>query len=89
MYKISNFRMFQDNIDDEFSEGDSKYLAREVLNSCVTKESVIFSLGLSILQVATDLYLPSSGQRWHDIRDLNIDPKFTERKSFLFYNQFL
>jgi len=67
-----------DDIDKECYEGDSIYLAREVLNSRITKEATIFSLGLSIFQIATDVYLPSSGQRWHEIRDLEIDPKFTE-----------
>ncbi|KAI6183543.1 Membrane-associated tyrosine- and threonine-specific cdc2-inhibitory kinase-like protein [Aphelenchoides bicaudatus] len=66
-----------DDMDEERWEGDSKYLAREVLNSQITKEATIFSLGLSILQIATDLYLPSTGQRWHEIRDLNIDQRFT------------
>lgn len=69
-------------MDEERWEGDSKYLAREVLNSQITKEATIFSLGLSILQIATDLYLPSTGQRWHEIRDLNIDQRFTARKLF-------
>jgi hypothetical protein len=70
---------FQQSINDE-SEGDSKYLAREVLNQAITKEAIIFSLGLSILQISTDLYLPSAGVRWHEIRDLKIHPRFTERK---------
>jgi len=70
-----------DDVDEECYEGDSKYLAREVLNSHITKEATIFSLGLSIFQIATDLHLPSSGQRWHDIRDLKIDPKFTKHLS--------
>ena len=71
----------QEEVKNDEYEGDSKYLAREVLNSHITKASVMFSLGLTILQIATDLYLPSSGQRWHDVRDLNIDPKFTARRS--------
>lgn len=60
-------------------------MAREVLNSHITKKATIFSLGLSVFQIATDLYLPSSGQRWHDIRDLNIDPKFTQRKILTYF----
>jgi hypothetical protein len=79
-FNPTNFYVFQSENFDECCEGDSKYLAREVLNSHITKESIMFSLGLSILQIATDLYLPSSGQRWHDVRNLNIDPRFTARE---------
>ncbi|CAL2031028.1 unnamed protein product [Caenorhabditis brenneri] len=57
-------------------EGDSKYLAPEVLNGRPTKASDIFSLGVTILEAATDLDVPSSGDAWHQIRNGQIPPRF-------------
>lgn len=57
-------------------EGDSKYLAPEVLNGRPTKASDIFSLGVTILEAATDLDVPSSGDAWHQIRNGQIPERF-------------
>lgn len=57
-------------------EGDSKYLAPEVLNGKPTKASDIFSLGMTILEAATDLDVPSNGQAWHSIREGEIPDRF-------------
>lgn len=59
-------------------EGDSKYLATEVLNSRPTKESDMFSLGVTIFEVRTDADLPGRGPTWHDIRNGRIPPRFYE-----------
>ncbi|ETN74438.1 hypothetical protein NECAME_12987, partial [Necator americanus] len=42
-------------------EGDAKYLAPEVLNASPTKAADVFSIGITILEVTTDLDLPSRG----------------------------
>lgn len=57
-------------------EGDSKYLAPEVLNGKPTFASDIFSLGVTILEAATDLDVPSSGDAWHQIRNGEIPERF-------------
>lgn len=57
-------------------EGDSKYLAPEVLNGKPTFASDIFSLGVTILEAATDLDVPSSGDAWHQIRNGQIPERF-------------
>ncbi|KAF1763699.1 hypothetical protein GCK72_003644 [Caenorhabditis remanei] len=57
-------------------EGDSKYLAPEVLNGKPTFASDIFSLGVTILEAATDLDVPSSGDSWHQIRNGEIPERF-------------
>lgn len=72
-------------------EGDSRYLAQEVLNDRPTKASDIFSLGMTILELATDLDLPSNGAYWHQIRQRIIDEKYTRReyvKNFYFNYSF-
>ncbi|VDK50393.1 unnamed protein product [Anisakis simplex] len=62
-------------------EGDSKYLAPEVLNSPPDKPADIFSLGISILELATDLDLPSRGEGWRMLREGNIPESFTDKLS--------
>lgn len=57
-------------------EGDGKYLAAEVLNDKPTKAADIFSLGMTILELATDLDLPNNGVFWHEIRNRMIDEKY-------------
>ncbi|CAO4363711.1 unnamed protein product [Caenorhabditis nigoni] len=57
-------------------EGDSKYLAPEVLNGKPTFASDIFSLGVTILEAATDLDVPSNGDAWHQIRNGQIPERF-------------
>jgi len=58
-------------------EGDSKYLAPEVLEGLVSKSCDIFSLGITILEVACDLDLPNKGLLWNDLRDRGPDPRLT------------
>lgn len=54
----------------EVQEGDPKYLAPEILQNCmnITCAADIFSLGMTILELATDLDLPRSGELWHQLR---------------------
>ncbi|KAE9421885.1 hypothetical protein Angca_005604 [Angiostrongylus cantonensis] len=54
-------------------EGDAKYLAPEVLNSLPTKAADVFSIGITILEVTTDIDLPSRGDTWHQIRSVSSD----------------
>ena len=42
-----------------------------------TKACDVFSLGVSLLELATDLDLPKSGQLWHDLRCRGPDPSLT------------
>ena len=55
-------------------EGDPCYLAPEVLSGRYSKACDVFSLGVSILELATDMELPRSGQLWHDLRNKGPDP---------------
>ena len=52
-------------------EGDPKYLAPEVLanNNNISLAADIFSLGMTILELATDLDLPRGGDSWHRLRN--------------------
>lgn len=54
------------------SEGDSKYLAVEVLDAIYTPACDIFGLGITLLELATDIELPQHGVLWHALRSDHI-----------------
>uniref|UniRef100_A0A0N5AKU3 non-specific serine/threonine protein kinase n=1 Tax=Syphacia muris TaxID=451379 RepID=A0A0N5AKU3_9BILA len=70
--KLGDFGLVFDLKCDSYAvaeDGDSKYLAREMLNNPPGKPADIFSLGISILELASDLDLPSRGDGWHILRE--------------------
>uniref|UniRef100_A0A1I8A7P0 non-specific serine/threonine protein kinase n=1 Tax=Steinernema glaseri TaxID=37863 RepID=A0A1I8A7P0_9BILA len=65
------------------SDGDSKYLDTAMWGTNMPKPSMdIFSLGLTILELATKEELPKNGELWADLRHgilpENFVPKFTK-----------
>ena len=63
-------------------EGDPRYLASEILESrTFSKAADIFSLGVTILEVACDLDLPKYGTLWHKLRQDGPDPSLTAKLS--------
>lgn len=68
----------------KISEGDSKYLAREVLQGIYTQCADIFSLGISMMELSTDLVLPISGPLWHMLRDEVIPKQIIDGKGVIF-----
>ena len=71
--KIGDFGQAIDDGDDEFTEGDSRYLAPEILNpGVVKKESDIFSLGATVLEMASLIEMPQVGKTWDTLRSGNI-----------------
>merc|ERR1719394_2005981 len=61
----------------EGMEGDPCYLAPEVLAGKFTKACDIFSLGVTLLELATDMDLPKGGPLWHNLREKGPDPSLT------------
>ncbi len=53
---------------DPDAEGDKYYMAPETLEGCYDKPADIFSLGLLILELATDVELPAQGSSWQNLR---------------------
>lgn len=49
-------------------EGDPKYLAPEVMELKYGPPADLFSLGMTILELATDLDLPKQGDAWQMLR---------------------
>uniref|UniRef100_A0AAV1SZS3 Protein kinase domain-containing protein n=1 Tax=Peronospora matthiolae TaxID=2874970 RepID=A0AAV1SZS3_9STRA len=51
-------------------EGDAKYIAKELLTSAARLPSAdIFCLGITLLEIATQVALPEAGKEWHNLRE--------------------
>ena len=62
----------EDSID-SIDEGDSKYLASETMQGKFTKAADIFSLGITIFEIASGLELPKQGKVYHKLRHNEIE----------------
>lgn len=51
-------------------EGDSRYLAPELMQGNYGLPNDIFSLGISVLELACNLELPANGKLWQELRTL-------------------
>ncbi|XP_053116440.1 membrane-associated tyrosine- and threonine-specific cdc2-inhibitory kinase [Hemicordylus capensis] len=58
-------------------EGDPRYMAPELLRGEYTKAADIFSLGITILDIASNLELPNGGEGWQQLRQGYLPPEFT------------
>ncbi|KAI6189360.1 Protein kinase domain-containing protein [Aphelenchoides fujianensis] len=87
--KLSDFGMAFDLQTDNHNvcriEGDARFLASEALNdttrACVTTKRDIFSLGVTILQLATDVFIPPYGDEAEDIRNFRLPDNLLCRMS--------
>lgn len=61
---------------DSIDEGDCKYLAKETMQGKFTKAADIFSLGITIFEVASGLELPQRGETYHKLRHNEIDGSY-------------
>lgn len=50
------------------TEGDSRYMASELLQNNVSSSVDIFSLGMSLIEAIFDINLPVDGELWHKLR---------------------
>ncbi|EFO26595.2 WEE protein kinase [Loa loa] len=75
--KLGDFSLIVDiQKDSREEEGDGKYLAPEVLQSGARKPSDIFSLGMTMVDICTDLELPTTGDLWQGFRFKRIYHEF-------------
>ena len=78
-FQFNFFFFFPKNLCDAV-EGDSKYLAPEVLSGKFSMKADIFSLGITLLELACDLDLPANGKLWHELRQGSLPSSITRRK---------
>ena len=66
-------------------EGDSTYMAPEVLKGSATPSCDMFSLGISFYELAAYVELPADGPLWHDLRKGKL-PQLPQGRSQDLYN---
>lgn len=62
-------------------EGDSRYLAPELLEGNYSLANDIFSLGVTLLELATNLELPTNGNLWQELRSGTLPPDVANKLS--------
>ncbi|KAK8760906.1 hypothetical protein V5799_027827 [Amblyomma americanum] len=62
-------------------DGDPCYLAPELMDGQFTKAADIFSLGITVLELACDLELPGRGRNWHTLRSGSLPDYVVQRLS--------
>ena len=78
-YKIGDFGLVVELTRDlaDAMDGDSKYIAPELLEGIFSKAADIFSLGITILELACSLELPKGGPLWQQLRRKQLPVEFT------------
>lgn len=61
----------------EAQEGDPRYMAPELLQGSYGTAADVFSLGLTVLEVACNMELPHGGEGWQQLRQDYLPPEFT------------
>ena len=70
------------NYSSEDFEGDSIFISPELFykdKDTITKKTDIYSLGLSILQILTNIPLPKNGSTWQLLRTVGIPQEFLDK----------
>lgn len=77
-YKIGDFGLVVEltHLGDAM-DGDSKYMAPELMEGNFSKAADIFSLGITILELACSLELPKGGHLWQQLRKKELPFEFT------------
>ncbi|GIX83291.1 membrane-associated tyrosine- and threonine-specific cdc2-inhibitory kinase [Caerostris extrusa] len=71
----------------DVSEGDAKYLAPEVLlDNYFSEAADIFSVGITVLELITDLRVDSSGAGWRSLREGNFPDFYVKLMSKRLFN---
>ncbi|CAK7198519.1 mitosis inhibitor protein kinase swe1 [Sporothrix eucalyptigena] len=60
-------------------EGDREYMGPEILQGCYDKPADVFALGLIVLEIACNVFLPDNGPIWVALRegDMSVVPSLT------------
>ncbi|KAI1896377.1 hypothetical protein AGOR_G00094160 [Albula goreensis] len=66
---------------EEGQEGDPRYMAPELLRGEYSPAADVFSLGVSILELACSIEVPKGGDGWQQLRQGNLPSEFTNALS--------
>lgn len=81
VYKLGDFGLMVDldgaEGSGEAQEGDPRYMAPELLDGIFTKAADVFSLGMTLLEVACNMEVPKGGEGWQQLRQGHLPTEFT------------
>lgn len=81
LIKLSNDGQKQERDQDDLQEGDPRYMAPELLRGKYGTAADIFSLGVSILELACNIEVPKGGDDWQQLRQGHLPAEFTNALS--------
>ncbi|XP_015231440.1 PREDICTED: membrane-associated tyrosine- and threonine-specific cdc2-inhibitory kinase [Cyprinodon variegatus] len=64
-------------VKEDIQEGDPRYMAPELLRGEYGPAADVFSLGVSILELACNLEVPNGGEGWQQLRQGHLPSEFT------------
>ncbi|XP_023126459.2 membrane-associated tyrosine- and threonine-specific cdc2-inhibitory kinase [Amphiprion ocellaris] len=64
-------------VKDDVQEGDPRYMAPELLRGDYGPAADVFSLGVSILELACNIEVPNGGEGWQQLRQGHLPSEFT------------
>ncbi|XP_076007758.1 membrane-associated tyrosine- and threonine-specific cdc2-inhibitory kinase [Genypterus blacodes] len=68
-------------VKDDQQEGDARYMAPELLQGVYGPAADVFSLGVSILELACNIEVPNGGEGWQQLRQGSLPSEFTSALS--------
>ncbi|KAM9838129.1 membrane-associated tyrosine- and threonine-specific cdc2-inhibitory kinase [Aulostomus maculatus] len=71
----------QEKVKEDVQEGDPRYMAPELLRGEYGPAADVFSLGVSILELACNIDVPNGGEGWQQLRQGILPAGFTSRLS--------
>ncbi|KAM4595942.1 membrane-associated tyrosine- and threonine-specific cdc2-inhibitory kinase-like, partial [Polymixia lowei] len=66
---------------EDLQEGDPRYMAPELLRGAYGTAADVFSLGVSILELACNIEVPKGGEGWQQLRQGHLPTEFTSALS--------
>ncbi|KAM9424750.1 membrane-associated tyrosine- and threonine-specific cdc2-inhibitory kinase isoform 2-T2 [Pholidichthys leucotaenia] len=66
----------EEKVQDDVQEGDPRYMAPELLRGVYGPAADIFSLGVSILELACNIEVPNGGEGWQQLRRGSLPSEF-------------
>uniref|UniRef100_A0A1A8LL14 non-specific serine/threonine protein kinase n=1 Tax=Nothobranchius pienaari TaxID=704102 RepID=A0A1A8LL14_9TELE len=67
----------EDKVKEDVQEGDPRYMAPELLRGEYGPAADVFSLGVSILELACNIEVPNGGEGWQQLRQGHLPSEFT------------